>query len=85
VTLVLLLRIFGPQIAALLVHVALRRRPMLAQLGAVLTAALAAAYLAIARLDDTLLATLPRIGAFIAIEVFAALLGQLLIVAGEET
>ena len=76
---VLLLRIFGPQLAGLLAYFVLRRRLTLAQLAAVLTAALAAAYAAWP------LASLPRIGAFIAIEVFAALLGQLLIVAGDET
>ena len=57
----------------------LRRRLTLAQLAAVLTTGLAAAY------AGWPLASPPRIGAFIAIEVFAALLGQLLIVAGEET
>ena len=51
---------------------------MLAQLAAVLTTALAAAY------AGWPLATVPRIGAFIAIEVFAALLGQLLVVAAED-
>jgi len=56
----------------------LRRRLTLAQLAAVLTTALAAAY------AGAPLATVPRIGAFIALEVFAALLGQLLIVAGGE-
>lgn len=72
---VLLLRIFGPQLAGLAIHFALRRWTMLAQLGAVLTTALAAAYAAWP------LATVPRIGAFIALEVFVALLVQLLIAA----
>lgn len=86
---ILLLRIFGPQIAGLAAYAALRaalRRgePMLAQLGAVVVTALAAAYLAIARLDGVTLSTLPRIGAFVALEVFAGLLAQLLIAAAEE-
>ena len=75
---IFLLRIFGPQLAGLLLYFALRRRLMLAQLSAVLTTALAAAY------AGWPLATVPRIGAFIAIEVFAALLGQLLVVAAED-
>ena len=75
---VLLLRIFGPQLTGLLTYFVLRRRLTLAQLAAVLTTALAAAYAAWP------LATVPRIGAFIALEVFAALLGQLLIVATED-
>ena len=75
---ILLLRIFGPQLAGLLFYFVLRRRLMLAQLAAVLTTALAAAY------AGWPLATVPRIGAFIAIEVFAALLGQLLVVAAED-
>ena len=75
---VLLLRIFGPQLAGLAVHFALRRWTMLAQLGAVLTTALAAAY------AGYVLGTLPRIGAFLALEVFVALLAQLLIAAAEE-
>jgi len=75
---ILLLRIFGPQLAGLLAYFVLRRRLTLAQLAAVLTTALAAAY------AGSPLATVPRIGAFIALEVFAALLGQLLIVAGGE-
>ena len=75
---IFLLRIFGPQLAGLLLYFVLRRRPMLAQLAAVLTTALAAAY------AGWPLATVPRIGAFIAIEVFAALLGQLLVVAAED-
>ena len=66
------------QLAGLLLYFVLRRRLTLAQLAAVLTTALAAAYAAWP------LATVPRIGAFIAIEVFAALLGQLLIVATDE-
>ena len=86
---ILLLRIFGPQIAGLAAYAALRaaaprREPILAQLGAVLTTALAAAFLAIAKLDDTVLATVPRIGAFVALEVFVALLAQLLLAAHEE-
>jgi len=76
---ILLLRIFGPQLAGLLAHVALRRRTILAQLGAVLTTALAAAYAGYP------LATLPRIGAFIALEVFVALLAQLLIAAAADS
>lgn len=71
----LLLRIFAPQIAGLAAYVLLRRWTMLAQLGAVLVTALAAAFAAWP------LATLPRLGAFVALEVFAALLAQLLIVA----
>jgi len=81
---VLLLRIFGPQLAGLLAYALLRitfrrRDLLLPQLAAVLVTALAAAYAAHP------LPTLPRIGAFIAIEVFVALLGQLLIAAAEET
>ena len=76
---ILLLRIFGPQLTGLLTYFVLRRRLTLAQLAAVLTTGLAAAY------TGWPLASLPRIGAFIAIEVFAALLGQLLIVAADET
>lgn len=75
---ILLLRILGPQLAGLLAYFVLRRRLTLAQLAAVLTTALAAAY------AGAPLATVPRIGAFIALEVFAALLGQLLIVAAED-
>jgi len=76
---ILLLRIFGPQIAGLFLYAVLRRRNMmLAQIGAVLMTALAAAYAGI------VLVTVPRIGAFIALEVFVALLAQLLIAAGEE-
>ena len=75
----LLLRIFGPQIAGLLAYAALRRRgAMLAQIAAVLTTALLAACSGLA------LPTLPRLGAFIALEVFVALLAQLLITAAEE-
>jgi hypothetical protein len=74
----LLLRILGPQLAGLLAYFLLRRRVTLAQLAAVLTTTLAAAY------AGAPLATVPRIGAFIALEVFAALLGQLLIVAASE-
>jgi hypothetical protein len=75
---ILLLRILGPQLAGLLAYFVLRRRLTLAQLGALLTTTLAAAY------AGWPLATVPRIGAFIALEVFAALLGQLLIVAAED-
>ena len=75
---ILLLRIFGPQIAGLFVYFAVRRRVMLAQLGAVLTTALTAAYAGL------VLPTLPRLGAFIALEVVVALLAQLLISAAEE-
>jgi len=75
---IFLLRIFGPQLAGLLLYFVLRRRLMLAQVAAVLTTALAAAF------AGWPLATVPRIGAFIAIEVFAALLGQLLVVAAED-
>ena len=74
----LLLRIFGPQLLGLGVYFILRRRVVLAQGGAVLTTALAAAY------AGHVLGTLPRIGAFLALEVFVALLAQLLIAAGEE-
>ena len=75
---ILLLRIFGPQLLGLLTYAVLRRRVMLAQLGAVLTTALAAAY------AGHVLPTLPRIGAFVTVEVFAALLAQLLIAAAHE-
>jgi len=75
---ILLLRIFGPQLAGLAVHFALRRWTMLAQLGAVLTTALVAGYAGYP------LATVPRVGAFIALEVFVALLAQLLIVAAAD-
>lgn len=75
---ILLLRILGPQIAGLAVYFVLRRRVMLAQLGAVLTTALAAAY------AGHPLPTVPRTGAFIALEVFVALLAQLLISAAAE-
>lgn len=75
----LLLRIFGPQLLGLLLFFVLRRRLMIAQLAAVLTTALAAAYAAHP------LVTVPRIGAFIALEVFVALLAQLLIAAAGET
>jgi len=76
--LILLLRLFGPQLLGLGVYVLLRRRAGLAQGGAVLTTALAAAYAGLA------LGTLPRIGAFLALEIFVALLAQLLIAAAEE-
>jgi hypothetical protein len=76
--LILLLRIFGPQLLGLGVYVLLRRRITLAQGGAVLATALAAAY------AGHVLGTLPRIGAFLALEVFVALLAQLLIAAAEE-
>ena len=77
--LILLLRIFGPQIFGLLLYVLLHRRSaLLAQLAAVLSTALAAAYAGL------VLMTLPRIGAFIALEVFVALLAQLLIAAADE-
>jgi len=75
---ILLLRIFGPQLAGLAVHFALRRWTMLAQLAAVLTTALVAGYAGYP------LATVPRVGAFIALEVFVALLAQLLIVASAD-
>lgn len=75
---ILLLRIFGPQILGLAVYAVLRRRVALAQAAAVLTTALAAAYAAM------VLASVPRIGAFIALEVFVALLAQLLIAAAVE-
>jgi hypothetical protein len=74
----LLLRIFGPQLLGLGVYLILRRRVVHAQGGAVLTTALAAAY------AGYVLGTLPRIGAFLALEVFVALLAQLLIAAAEE-
>jgi hypothetical protein len=85
---ILLLRIFGPQIAGLAAYAALRaalrrRDLILPQLGAVLTAALAAAALAMAHLDEAALSTAPRIGAFVTLEVFVALLAQLLIAAAE--
>ena len=71
---ILLLRIFGPQILGLLLYALLHRRNViLAQLAAVLLTTLAAAYASL------VLATVPRIGAFIALEVFVALLAQLLI------
>ena len=76
--LLLLLRIFGPQILGLLTYFLLRRRVMLAQLAAVVTTTLAAAY------AGHVLATLPRIGAFLALELFTALLAQLLIAGAEE-
>ena len=75
---ILLLRIAGPQLLGLLMYFVLRRKVMLAQLAAVLTTALAAAY------TGHVLATLPRIGAFIALEVFVALLAQLLIAGANE-
>ena len=76
---ILLLRIFGPQIAGLAVYAALRRRgATLAQTAAVLLTALLAVYCGLA------LPTIPRIGAFVALEVFVALLAQLLIAAAEE-
>ncbi len=74
----LLLRIFGPQILGLAAYAVLRRRAALAQIAAVLTTALAAAYAAL------VLGSVPRIGAFIALELFVALLAQLLIAAGNE-
>jgi hypothetical protein len=74
----LLLRIFGPQLLGLLTYFLLRRRVMLAQLGAVLVTALAAAY------SGHVLETLPRIGAFVTLEVFAALLAQLIIAGANE-
>ncbi|HKS21359.1 MAG TPA: hypothetical protein VJZ76_01070 [Thermoanaerobaculia bacterium] len=76
--LILLLRIFGPQLLGLGVYFLLRRKAVLAQGGAVLATALAAGY------AGQVLGTLPRIGAFLALEVFVALLAQLLIAAGEE-
>lgn len=76
--LILLLRIFGPQLLGLGVYFLLRRRVTLAQGSAVLATALAAAY------AGRILGTLPRIGAFLALEVFVALLAQLLIAAREE-
>lgn len=83
---ILLLRIFGPQLAGLAAYAAVRwRNRMLAQLGAIVTTALAAFYFAVAKIDDAALTTLPRIGAFLALQVFVALLAQLLIAAaGEE-
>ena len=74
----LLLRIFGPQIVGLVTWFVLRRRVMLAQLGAVLTTTLAAAC------AGYVLGTLPRIGAFIALEVFVVILAQLLIAGAAE-
>lgn len=76
--LILLLRIFGPQLLGLGVYVILRRKVVLAQGAAVLATALAAAY------AGQVLGTIPRIGAFLALEVFVALLAQLLIAAAEE-
>jgi putative Ca2+/H+ antiporter (TMEM165/GDT1 family) len=75
---ILLLRIFGPQLLGLLAYFVLRRRVLLAQLAAVLTTTLAAAY------AGHVLPTLPRIGAFLALEVFVALLAQLLIAGADE-
>jgi hypothetical protein len=75
---ILLLRIFGPQILGLAVYFALRRNTILAQLAAVLATTLAAAY------AGWTLGTLPRIGAFTALELFVALLVQLLIAAAHE-
>ena len=75
---ILLLRIFGPQLLGLLAYFVLRRRVMLAQLAAVLTTTLAAAY------AGYVLGSLPRIGAFLALEVFVALLAQLLIAGANE-
>ena len=75
---ILLLRIFGPQLLGLAIYFVLHRRVILAQLAAVLATTLAAAY------AGWTLGTLPRIGAFVALELFVALLAQLLIAAAHE-
>lgn len=75
---ILLLRIFGPQLLGLTIYFVLHRRVILAQLAAVLATTLAAAY------AGWILGTLPRIGAFVALELFVALLAQLLIAAAHE-
>lgn len=83
----LLLRILAPQVAALLVWAIVRllardRDPILGQLVAVVVAAVAAVVFGTMHASPAL--TGPRLGAFIALEVFVALLGQLLIIAAEE-
>lgn len=84
----LLLRILTPQVAALLVWAIVRlaardRDPIFGQLAAVVVAAIAAVWLGTLHTAATL--TGPRLGAFIALEVFVALLAQLMIIAAEET
>lgn len=73
----LVLRILGPQLLGLLAYFLLRRRAMLAQASAVAATALAAVVAG-------LVLPLPRLGAFVAIEVFAALLAQLIIAGANE-
>lgn len=79
----LLLRIFGPQLAGLAAYAALRlslrRAPMFAQLGAVLLTAAASVYISAWSLQGA-----AHIGAFIALQIFVSLLAQLLIVAAQE-
>jgi hypothetical protein len=81
---ILLLRIFGPQLAGLIGYAALRRisrraNPLLPQLAAVLLTAGTAVCAAAPSLEGT-----ARIGAFVVLEIFVALLAQLLIAAAEE-
>jgi hypothetical protein len=73
----LVLRILAPQLLGLLAHFLFRRRVMLAQASAVVATALAAVYAGF-------VLPLPRFGAFVAIEIFAALLAQLIIAGANE-
>lgn len=74
----IVLRIVAPQLLALLAYVLLRRRLMIAQLAAVVVAALSAFY------AGRVLESIPRFGAFLALELFVALLAQLLIAGANE-
>ena len=87
-TVLLLLRILAPQIAALIVWAAVRfaardRDPIISQLAAVAIAAVAAVW--VATMHGAFTLSGPRLGAFIALELFVALLAQLLIIAREES
>jgi len=84
---VLLLRILAPQLLALLVYAAVRRSarrrdPAIAQIFAIAVAGASAWWAAAMPIGDVRLSMI-RAGAFVALEIFVALLGQLLILAAQ--
>lgn len=83
----LLLRILGPQLLALMAYAVLRlaaprRDAGIAQLFAVVIAGSSAWWSAAIRIGGIHL-SMPRAGAFVALEIFVALLAQLLILAAQ--
>lgn len=84
----LLLRILAPQLLALAVYAIARaaghrRDPAVAQVFAIAMAGASAWWLGMVSIGGMHLDAWPRVGAFVALEVFVALLGQLLILAAQ--